>query len=152
MPTSQCYSKSRISNSYLTACISGLVLVGWKWCRVKSWEVGELCVLLLQSSGGDGKRRHLLLAELIYNMFSITTLARVRRLLICNFRKIFFFPSLLVRCLLDVRLGSCQENTSSLAKKKKKKKKVGKYRLWHTIIFSIPRLFWSWSLTKEESK
>lgn len=137
MPTSQCYSVAKISNSYLTACISNLILVGWKWCKMKSWEVGELCALLLPSSGGDGKRRHLLLSELTYNMFNITTLERARRLLINNFRKMFsffFFPSLLVRCLLEVRLRSCQEKVHPHRQKKKKKRKC---RLWRAIIFSI---------------
>lgn len=94
---------------------------------MKSWEVGELCALLLPSSGGDGKRRHLLLSELTYNMFNITTLERARRLLINNFRKMFsffFFPSLLVRCLLEVRLRSCQEKVHPHRQKKKKKKEM----------------------------
>lgn len=141
MPTSQCYSVAKISNSYLTACISNLILVGWKWCKMKSWEVGELCALLLPSSGGDGKRRHLLLSELTYNMFNITTLERARRLLINNFRKMFsffFFPSLLVRCLLEVRLRSCQEKVHPHRQKKKKKGNAG---------CDVRSFSQSWSLT-----
>lgn len=125
MPTSQCYSVAKISNSYMMACISNLILVGWKWCKMKSWEVGELCALLLPSSGGDGKRRHLLLSELTYNMFNITTLARARRLLINNFRKMFSFffspPSWWDVCW---RSGwGVVRKTYILTGKKKKKKK-----------------------------